>query len=131
VKAKQYMLKPFFVEGYLVEEDNMDEIAEWCQGVVIRTNDKPFIRVPVVNARTPRHSEARTGMYVLKSMDGRDTFTIYTASLLEKKFVEIPGINTEEKPAVLRETVDTTTAKVLPMQRTPSPAIFAGRTSGR
>jgi hypothetical protein len=97
MKATRYMRKPFFVEGYQVDEDNMQLVAEWCQGVVIPGPPKDFVRVPVVGAKSARQSEARIGMWVLKSMQGgRNTFKIYSDEHLHATFVEVPG--DEDKP---------------------------------
>jgi hypothetical protein len=122
------MRQPFFVEGFQVDKENMQFVAEWCQGAIIPSSDgKSFIRVPVIGAKNARQTEAHIGMWVLKSMHGgRDTFKVYTEEWLLKTFVEVPGSNSENPLAPVFEGGRPEGGNVLPLPRsTPSPAMFS------
>jgi hypothetical protein len=86
------MRKPFIVTGYKVTENNMDAIARWCEGHVIRDTERPFIRVPVIRPSNPRQTEAYVGTSVLLSNTprGDKSFKVYTQEWLDKNFFVIP-----------------------------------------
>lgn len=92
MKAVRFMRKPFFVDGYLVDEDNMDAIAKWCKGHVVRDNvPRPFVRVPVDRPMNQRQTQAFVGTWVLLSIhQGRESFKVYTADYLEENFILSP-----------------------------------------
>lgn len=118
------MRKPFFVEGHQVTAKNMQEVADWCQGVVVTPEDgkDKFVRVPVVGARTPKQSEARIGCWVLRSLQGeRDTFKVYADYSLIKQFDQVPGSDGEE-PTTQTVPPQSTGSNVRPIR--PTPAMF-------
>lgn len=103
MKATRFMRIPFFVSGYLVTEDNMEAVAKWCEGHVIR-GEKPFVRVPVDRPTNKRQTEAYPGTWVIVSLyKGERSFKVYTEEWLKKQFFELPeealdeGIVEEEK----------------------------------
>lgn len=98
MKATRFMRRPFFVRGFPVTEQNMEAVAQWCEGHVIETDEKRFIRVPVHNAKNIRQTEAHVGAWVLKSRYiGRVSFKVYTEDWLNKDFVEAPDDTDEEE----------------------------------
>lgn len=85
------MRQPFYVTGIEVTSSNMDVIARWCEGHVIREAERPFIRVPVDRATNKRQTEAYVGTWVTMSRQ-RDvrSFKVYTREWLDKHFIELP-----------------------------------------
>lgn len=121
----RYVRKPFFVDGFKIDRENMQFVAMWCQGTIIPDGENTFIRVPVINAKNARQSEGHIGMHVLKSMQGgRDTFKVYTQKWLDETFDELPKDEDEE------EIVDNVRPFRPPAPR-PTPALFSGSTDGR
>lgn len=115
MKATRFMRIPFFVTGYLITEENMHDIALWCEGHVIQNATEPFVRVPVHRPTHPRQTEGRVGEWVIVSMQrGRRSFKVYTEEWLRKQFLElpdepidegIPDAGIEERPATLPDNV--------------------------
>lgn len=97
---KQYVRKPFAVEGLQVTEENIHQVAEWCNGSV-RTGqgrfgrDKElFVRVWVLRPQTDRQTMAFVGDWVLYAGTG---FKVYTNEAFEKNF-EVPAEAKETTP---------------------------------
>lgn len=91
MKAILYMRKPFIVTGYKVTEKNMDAIARWCQGHVIREVERPFVRVPVVRYTNIKHTEAYVGTIVtLTEQRGQEYFKVCTEEWLADNFIQMP-----------------------------------------
>lgn len=87
----RFMRIPFFVSGYCVTEENMEAVAKWCEGHVIRDTKEPFVRVPVTRPSHPRQTEACVDMWVIKSeLNGRQSYKVYTNEWLRKQFFELP-----------------------------------------
>lgn len=92
MKATRLFRKPFPAWAHQVTEKNIDTIAEWCQGVVVKNTDRMFIRVPVMNARNPRQTEAGIGCWVVKAKRyNKASFKVYTQRELEKDFWALEG----------------------------------------
>jgi hypothetical protein len=85
------MRQPFFVTGIQVTDENMQEIASWCEGHVVGSGDRRFVRVPVDNPRAVKQTEARVGQWVLRSKNkGSYTYKVYTDASVQREFVQIP-----------------------------------------
>lgn len=84
VVTKQYMRKPFSVDAVQVTEENMQSLAEWCQGD-IRTTDRgdKFIKVRVHNPLTERQTKAFVGDWVLYAGKG---YKVYTDKAFKTSF---------------------------------------------
>lgn len=92
MKATRFMRKPFFVEAVEVTVDNMAEVAEWCQGHIINSTGRSFIRVPVYRATHPKQTEAYVGSIVTLSVrDSEKSFKVYERMWLESNFIELEG----------------------------------------
>ena len=91
LEPSRYMRIPFFVTGYCVTEENMEAIAKWCGGYVIREDDKPpFIHVPVARATSDKQYKAYVGTHVVVSVQrGERSFKVYTDEWLLKQFMPI------------------------------------------
>lgn len=90
--ATRFMRQPFYVTGIEVTSENMEAVARWCQGHVIRDGDRSFIRVPVDRATNRRQTEAYVGLWVTASKQrGLRSFKVYTREWLDKNFFELSG----------------------------------------
>lgn len=91
MKATRFMRVPFFATGYRVTADNMDTIAKWCEGHVIRDVSRPFVRVPVNRPTHKKQTEAYEDTWVIVTIHrGERSFKVYTRDLLDKQFFELP-----------------------------------------
>lgn len=85
------MRKPFVSKGFEVTEDNMDAIARWCKGSVVRENvSRPFVRVPVSRATNEKQTHAYAGTVVVVSVFGKvRSYKVYKREWLEESFIEL------------------------------------------
>ena len=71
MKAARFMRKPFPVRGFEVTETNMDAIARWCVGHVVREDvPRPFVRVPVSRSVNEKQTRAYVRTWVIAA-DGK------------------------------------------------------------
>lgn len=87
METETYTRKPIHVEAVQVTEENLYEVAAWCDGEVIinqtsRTGER-YIKVKVNNPLNVRQTKAFVGDWVLKSKHG---FKCYTPKAFEKAF---------------------------------------------
>ena len=88
IKTTTFVRKPFPVQAVQVTTENMNEIAEWCNGEIRNLGEHdgrwgPFVEVDVINPLRPRQAQAFVGDWVLQSEKG---FKVYTRSAFEKCF---------------------------------------------
>lgn len=95
METKPYVRKPFKVDGLQVKPDNLEEVAEWCGGEIIRSDERrPHIQVDVQNALRDRQKQAFVGDWVLKSPSG---FKVYTDKAFKTTFEDdAPDRNEED-----------------------------------
>lgn len=120
MKATRFMRTPFFVKGYLVTLENMEDIATWCKGhVVDKDSDQPFVRVPVNRASNEKMTRGYVGTWVTVSRHrGENSFKVYTAERLMSEFVEMPD-DIAEIPELISATPPL--SNVSPHFRSPTP----------
>lgn len=87
LETTKYARKPFVVEGVRVTDENMEDVAAWCNGD-IRTNtedgsNKRYIKVRVHRPLTDRQSMAFAGDWVLYAGTG---YKVYTNKAFHKSF---------------------------------------------
>lgn len=90
MKATRFMRRPFIVAGFQVDVDNMDAIARWCEGYVIRDVAQPFIQVPVIRPTSRKQTEAFPTMWVILSrgpVKGEKRFKVYTDEWVHRDFI--------------------------------------------
>ena len=98
VAVEVWQRKPFFVEAVQVTEENIEAIAEWCNGRLTPIkkegdgNNVRFIKVNVKNPMTARQTKAFVNDWVLRS---GDSFKVYKHESFLKVFdktdlVDIP-----------------------------------------
>lgn len=132
--ATRFMRKPFIVTGYKVTEEDMDAIARWCEGHVIRDTERPFVRVPVDRPTNKKQTEAYIGTWVLLSTERPEkSFKVYTQTWLNKNFIEVPAEIDDEIVDEIHEEDDDTHHRISDNVRTlpthvPKPVKFRAAT---
>lgn len=92
MQTTKYQSKSILVNEVTVTEDNMEEVAEWCEGTV--SEDRSYIEVPVHNPVNKKQRWARVGDHVLHE-PVRDTFKVYTPKAFENSFERVFGEQSE------------------------------------
>lgn len=88
MKTELYVSRPLEVEAVQVDEDNLYDVAKWCQGLVWTDKEgTKFVKVRVINPGPNMLSEAEVGCWVLKSEKG---FKVYNESAFETNFMPAP-----------------------------------------
>jgi hypothetical protein len=88
---QMYQRKPLIVEAVQVTNDNIYDVAKWCDGDV-RTqhaSGKKFIQVNVVNPKEPKMMRATVGSWVLKSDQG---FKIFSEPAFRKSWEPVGAV---------------------------------------
>jgi hypothetical protein len=88
MKLKDYKRKTFIVEGIQVTEENMFEVAVWCDGLIIqptRPNDSAFIKVRVHRPLSERQTKAFVGDWILKT---KNSYKVYPDKAFKASFEE-------------------------------------------
>lgn len=87
VETTTYVRKPFEVEAVQVTEENIEAVAQWCDGKVLAEGDdenpKAFIKVRVARALNERQTKAYLGDWVLYAGTG---YKVYTPKAFGKTF---------------------------------------------
>lgn len=86
--AKEYVRRPFTVLGVQVTEENMQDVADWCDGRIFKTKDSaPFIRVPI-SAGNPKYSRTYRSRAFPSDwvLDSGKSFKVYTNKAFETAF---------------------------------------------
>ena len=77
VHPQNYTRRPFTVEAVKVFEKNLEDVAAWCGGTVVRDQGrKPYVSVPVRKADKIQQTQAFVNCYVVKAP--RQGFRVYT-----------------------------------------------------
>lgn len=86
IQTTQFRRITFFVDGILVTDANMADVAKWCGGSIFSTkHGTPYIKVDAVHPISPRQSMAYAGDYVAFAGKG---FKVYSATAFKKSFEE-------------------------------------------
>lgn len=77
IKTDTFQRKTFNVEAIQVTEENMADVAAWCQGDVREsdTDNGAYIKVRVHNALTEKQTKAFVGDWVLYAGKGYKVYT--------------------------------------------------------
>jgi hypothetical protein len=90
LEVEKFTRRPFDVDAVRVTEDNLDEVAKWCQGEVRRTPSSErsrwprYVYVRVHHPRTPRDNKAFPGNWVVYA-DGQG-FKVYPHGAFDWSF---------------------------------------------
>lgn len=86
--TSKYVRRPFEVRGVQVTEENMPQVAEWCNGTIETTPDGvKFVKVNVKNPIDERQTLAFVGRWVLYSQNGG--YKVYTDRAFRSSFEEL------------------------------------------
>jgi hypothetical protein len=91
MNATRFMRRPLFCIGYQVTVENMDEVAEWCDGI-ITTDERgqDYIRVPVMRATSVRQTQAYIGLWVTMTIHlEQKSFKVYQPKWLEQDWFDV------------------------------------------
>lgn len=79
----QYARKPFVVQGVQVTQENIHDVALWCDGKVINEVDAQFVKVDVRRPLHERQTKAYAGDWVLRAGQG---FRVYNDAAFRNQF---------------------------------------------
>ena len=80
---QRYVAKPYTVEACLVAHDNMQKVADWCYGSVVRIIGQTLIAVPSPTT-VAQWVYAFVGQYILRSPRG--FFEVWTAQSFKSRY---------------------------------------------
>lgn len=86
MKTSKFARKPFYVDAVRVSEDNIEEVAAWCQGEVLEDEEGRHIKVRVHRPLTDRQTKAYLGDWVLFAGTG---FKVYVPKAFDKSFEKV------------------------------------------
>lgn len=100
LEVQQFTRRTFEVDAVRVTEENIEEVAKWCQGDV-RTlkrgkQNLKYVKVRVQLPRDDRQTQAFVGDWVLYAGKG---FKVYTDKAFESSFAPAttPGVSVPEQ----------------------------------
>lgn len=85
------------VDAIRVTEDNMREVAAWCNSLVIpvnglgEKNPQPYIHVPVNNPRRPEDCRAVVGNWVIKEGHPHYNYRVVSDGLFKSSYDSVNG----------------------------------------
>ena len=86
MKTHKFARKPFYVDAVRVSETNIEEVAQWCDGIIEDSSEGKFIRVKVHRPLTERQTQAFIGDWVLFAGSG---FKVYVPKAFDKSFEKV------------------------------------------
>lgn len=85
LETVEYVRRPFEVTAVQVTDNNLAEVADWCEGEVRETAEgTKFVKVKVYRPMNSRQTRAFIGDWVLYS--GR-AYKVYTVKAFEQSFM--------------------------------------------
>ena len=81
--------KTFDVTYVIVTEENLEEVAAWCNGEVGGEGKERFVKVTDKNAISTRQAKAFVDDYVLKMSETGTSFKAFTEKAFKKSYEEI------------------------------------------
>jgi hypothetical protein len=99
ITPARYVRKPFYVEAIEVTTENLDEVAEWCSGTVVRSlkdaavkgsGVTPYIQVQVLRPMNERQTKAYPGDMVLQA---GASFKVYSGKAFQQSFDPVYGFD--------------------------------------
>lgn len=83
INPSKFLRKPFYVDAVRVTEENIEEVAEWCEGEVRSAEKGRYIKVRVRRPLNVRQTCAHIGDWVLSAGSG---FKVYTPKGFKESF---------------------------------------------
>ncbi len=89
----KYVRKPFYVDAVQITTENIDEIAQWCEGEVQSDKDgTKYVKVRVLRPLNDRQTKAYVGDWVLYAGTG---FKVYTTKAFGNSFEKVTGVQAD------------------------------------
>jgi hypothetical protein len=87
INTEKFARKPFYVDAIQVTEENMQEVAKWCDGTVEGTDaGENFIKVRVHRPLNERQTKAFVNDWILYAGSG---YKIYTPKAFNHSFERV------------------------------------------
>lgn len=127
LKTEKYARTPFFVDAVKVTEENFNEVANWCGGVIRQTDERGngLEKYIFVHAHTPmseRQKMAFVGQWVLKSDKG---FKVFPDDAFKRMFEKVIFEASPPEAISAMATKDRVVLKPETPKHTPSPEALA------
>ena len=106
--------RSFGVKYVKVTADNIQEVAEWCNGELGDDGNGPYVQVKDKNAISKSQSKAFVGDLVLKMSESGTSFKAFTEKAFEKSFEPIPRTQEVSRSAQTGQFVSHTDAEKHP-----------------
>lgn len=101
--SNRFVRKPFYVDAVQVTQENMEQVAEWCNGDIRQQKNKKsnfapkYIKVRVARPMTERQTKAYVGDWVLYAGTG---YKVYTDKAFKQCFDKAPKTYVENNVVV-------------------------------
>lgn len=97
IKTRKYVRKPFEVQAIQVTEENFEELAKWCDGIITTTRSpegetKRYIKVNVSRPLNERQTQAYVGDWLLEAEKG---LKVYADGPFVRNFALVPPSDDE------------------------------------
>lgn len=99
IQPAKYARKTFYVDAVPVTEENMEDVAKWCDGTIETSSaaggatGERYIKVRVHRPLTERQSKAFVGDWVLYAGTG---YKVYTPVAFSKSFEKVHILTKEQ-----------------------------------
>lgn len=87
LKIESWRKIPTTVEAVKVTFDNLDEVARWCRGEVLISDNTPYVRVPIPKNSTENQGRAYSGKWVIK-LD-KNKWRVFTDVAFRRGFEQV------------------------------------------
>lgn len=103
--TEKYVRKPLYVAAVQVTLENFVELARWCQGEIMNSDESPvdrskevqpdtqYIHVRVHNPKNPRQTKAFVGDWILYTDRG---YKVYSEKAFKSNFDRVDATMDEE-----------------------------------
>jgi len=106
LQPNKFVRKPFYIDAVQVTAENINDVAEWCQGDIRthgpaksapagETGQEKYIKVRVNRPLNPRQTQAFVGDWVLYAGTG---FKVYTNKAFEGSFEMVAKVWSDDNP---------------------------------
>lgn len=97
LKIHKFVRKPLYVDVVRINQENMEEVAEWCGGkidtITVDGSAVKIIKLRVHRPLSARQTQGFVGDWVLKT---KSSFKIYTPRAFDKQFEKVRTLSKEQ-----------------------------------
>jgi hypothetical protein len=100
METQQFKRRPIYVDAVRVTEENFTEVAQWCQGGIVKKHETTLdtlkddktkhIKVRVINPQRVRQTKAFVGDWILYSE--YNGYKVYTDGAFRNAFEEVLSV---------------------------------------